>query len=637
MKHPTKHRKTLAASGLLLCCVGCAPAPRPNVLLVSVDTLRADRLGSYGATTVETPTMDALAAGGVRFANAFTPVPLTLPAHWTLHTGLEPWRHGVVDNGLPAPAVPPIPLAERFRAAGYDTAGFVAASVLDATFGLDRGFAHYDHGPAADASLDQLFHATAPADERVGVALRWLSQRNEPKRPFFLWLHLFDAHAPYQPPAEYSRRYSDRPYDGEVAFVDAQLGRLVAGMERLGVADNTLIVLTSDHGESLGEHGEQTHGVLLYEATLRVPLIFRLPHGAQAGRVREDTATLADVAPTVAAIAGLQSSAAGDPEFDGYNLFTDAPRVGPRRTAAISESPRRRLGWASLVAIRDGPWKYIEGPFPELYNLDNDPGELHDQLAKEPGRVAGLASAAGRLEQQLRLQLAQRPTTGPTAEERAALAALGYVSQADAGSSHEPLRPDPKTVIASLATLDRAYQYLASGDLDRAEATFRSMADRPGLPVAVALAGLARVERLRGNQAAAEAAYVRLLEADPEALTAHAQLVLLARERGDTAAALDRARRLADLVPRDPAASRLLAEALAANGQLSAAEAEWARALAINPNAGWLRLSYARFLVSAARLAEAQDEIDRLLASPTVEHALRRSADELRRQLNTAS
>ncbi len=483
----------------------------------------------------------------MRFENAFSPAPLTLPAHWTLHTGLEPWHHGVADNGLAADLPPGLTLAEKLGAAGYDTAAFISAFVLHSTFGLDRGFARYDDGPAADAALDQVVHPTAPADERVGRALRWLQRRQTgaaPKRPFFLWLHLFDPHAPYAPPAEFRARYRERPYDGEIAFTDQQVGRLLAGLDRLGLAENTLVALTADHGESLGEHGEATHGVLLYDATLRVPLVLRLPARLPAGELRRDLASLADVAPTLLALAGLPASGT-----DGRDLFGQR-RISSGSLGAISEGPRRRFGWAPLSAIREGQWKYLAGPRPELYDWQADPGELRDLSGQEWEKADRLARGARSIEKELEARLAERAgTTAENAEVRAGLAALGYVGDSggrprraaptktaslpDAGATppdksslpcvgaalrgRPPSGPaDPREAIAAMSELDRAYQLFAENRFELAEKEFRALLECADFPAAPALEGLARIARLRGDRPAAEAAYARLLAADPE-------------------------------------------------------------------------------------------------------------------------
>lgn len=610
---------------------GCGKAPtaaRPNVLLISVDTLRADRLGSYGATAIETPALDALAQSGIRFENAFTPVPLTLPAHWTLHTGIQPWRHGVVDNGM-TPLAPPATLAERFSASGYDCAAFVAAFVLHRSFSLDRGFVHYDDGPAADSALDQIVHTIAPADERVGRTLRWLQDwRQRPAKPFFIWLHLFDPHAPYQPPQGFQARYSGRPYDGEVAFVDSQIARLLAGIDRLGVADSTVIVVTSDHGESLGEHGEQTHGVLLYDATLRVPLLFKLPGGRKAGTVRQEPATLADVAPTLSALAGL---APGE-GLDGRDLFGSGP-LADRQLGAISEYPRRRLGWASLIAVREGSWKFIAAPSPELYRLEHDPREQQNLFDLERRRAVPLARVTEAIGLDLQKRREAGNTAEPEAEDRAGLAALGYIGGSP--TDLEPAsRPDPKDVVASLGELDRAYQLFAEGRLKEAETSFRHLIELSGIQATSAWEGLARVALLQGKHEEAIAAYSKLLEVDPASVTALAQLVQLTRKQGDAESALRFARRLKDLVPRDAAASRLLAESLVMVGQKVEAEAEWKRGLAEAPEAGWLRWSYARFLATEQREAEARVQLERLNETSVLPDELRAEAEKLSRILN---
>ncbi len=603
---------------------GCAaPAARPNILLISVDTLRPDRLGCYGATTVETPAIDHLAASGVRFANAFTPAPLTLPAHATLLTGVEPWRHGIVDNGIPASEAFPRTLAERLSERGYDTAAFVSAYVLHSTFGLNRGFDRYDDGVAADGALDQLFHATAPADERVEQALRWLRTRDRGEdSPFFVWLHLFDPHAPYQPPQSFSRRYAGRPYDGEVAFVDSQIGRLMRGLQSLQLDENTVVVLTADHGESLGEHGEQTHGVLLYDATLRVPLIVRPVGGHRGGEVHLGDVTLADVAPTLLGLVGLDLQG----QVDGIDLLA-RPMAGPRALGAISEGPRRRMGWASLVAVRHHPWKYIHGPRPELFDLAADPRELSPQIDGRESERRRLAWSAATIRKELD-SLVVAPLG---AVERAELAALGYVSS---GSGHAPREHiDPKDAITSLAGLDRAYQLFAEGDLEAARAAFDGILGRSEGVGTSALEGLARLARVQGRAEEAERLYAQLVGLDPVAVGARAQLVVLATESGQAELAVDRARDLQRLAPRDPAVARLLARALDAAGRSEEAEAEWLSGLETTPQAPWLRLTYADFLADAGRHREAEQQLTILTSIDPLPAPVKAAAQELQARL----
>lgn len=614
----------------LLLATACAPARRtgteaPNVVLISVDTLRADHLGCYGAPAVETPAIDRLAAEGVRFQHAYSPAPLTLPAHWTIHTGIEPWRHGVLDNGMVLRERPATTLAERFSEAGYDTAAFVAAFVLNRAFGLDRGFRHYDDGPGSDAELDQLFHSTAPADERVSRALHWL--RRPRSQPFFLWLHLYDPHSPYEPPSAFRKLYADRPYDGEIAFVDMQLARLLTAIESSPEGVRTLIVLLSDHGESLGEHGELTHGMLLYDATLQVPLIFRLPSRLPAGAARPDAVTLADVAPTVLALAGLPP---GEP-VDGVDLF--GPTAVPaRKLGAVSEMPRRRLGWAALAAVREGAWKFILAPRAELFRIADDPRETFDRLERDRAAAVPLEREARRIAALTRKQSETLAATEAGAEEQARIAALGYISGPISG---ETRGANPRDAIGFLSGLDRANQLLAAHRLDEANAAFLAYTtvDRP--PVA-AFEGLGRIARLQGRSGDAERYFARLLELDPSSLTALAQLVVLARERGDLESALDRSQKLAQMAPHSASASRLFAEALAQSGKRAEAEAEWQRGLGASPNAGWLRLSLARFLAAERRSREAEGELDRILADEGHPEDLIATARTMREALPSA-
>lgn len=512
-------------------------------------------------------------------------------------------------------------LAERFVSAGYDTAAFVSAFVLHRTFGLDRGFTRYDDGPAGDAALDQLLHATGRADERVDRTLAWL--RRERTQPFFLWLHLFDPHAPYDPPEGFRAGYAGRPYDGEVAFVDTQVARVLGAIDRSGVADRTLVVLLSDHGESLGEHGERTHGVLLYDSTLRVPLILRLPGKLSAREVRRDPVALADIAPTVLALAGISPTSG----TDGRDLFgSDTSR---RSLGAISESPYRRMGWARLTAVRDSSWKYIDGPRPELFDVASDPMEARNTIAEEKERADVLLRAAHAIESTLQKRLAARLTSEPSREDQARLAALGYVNVTTQGDASSQLS-NPKDVISSMNELDRGYQLFAEGRLDEAATVFRLLVKDAKAPATSALEGLARVAQTRGRDAEAESLYLRLLAKDPDAVATLAQLIVLANRRGDHGVALKRAQHLVTLAPKDGGASRLLAEALFAAHDSSGAEAEWRRGLGVAPRSGWLRLSFARFLIAENRLAEAQREIGRILADEDQSADVIAAANDLR-------
>jgi len=389
-----------------------------RIVLVSIDTLRADHVGCYGAEGAETPALDALAAEGVRFAAAISPAPLTLPSHTTLLTGRDPPQHGVRHNGffrLP-PDVPT--LAEQLRGAGFATAAFVSAFVLDARFGLDRGFDLYDD------RLGLLRSSGAPGavparrgDRTVDAALAWLGEA--PDR-FFLWVHLYDPHAEYEPPAPWSERFFGRPYDGEIAFADAQLARLRAALAERW-PEGTLWWVASDHGESLGEHAEKTHSFGVYEATQHVPLIAAGP-GLPRGSVVADVVALADVAPSALALAGL-------PPLPGANGIPLVPalratgEVGRRAAWVETLATQLDMGWSPLLGVRTATHKYVRAPEPELYDLSLDPRELRNRAAEEPALAADL----DRIVEERAQGRAVVTSFQPDAEERAQLEALGYL------------------------------------------------------------------------------------------------------------------------------------------------------------------------------------------------------------------
>lgn len=416
---------------------------KPNVILITVDTLRADRLGCYGYTKIETPHIDRLAAEGALFARAFTPVPITLPAHAVLFTGAFPMATGIHDfsgNKLSSSAVT---LAEALREQGYSTAAFVASAVLDSRFGLDQGFDtyfdHFDYTSHLVTNLDQLERR---GDLVVDEALRWL--RLNPRKPIMLWVHLYDPHDPYAPPEPYASRYRDRPYDGEIAFADAQVGRLLDSVKERGLYNNAIVVLTSDHGEGLGEHGELRHGLFIYNSTLHIPLIFRIP--GIPPRVIKDDVSLADVMPTLLQTLGI-AVPSGVQGRSLLSLISGKRGSGPSELYAESFLPLFHFRWSHLRGIQSRGMKYIEAPRPELYDLRSDPGELNNLIDTHQTIANELR---GRLQSLIRRftpvggEEAEKGQTDPELLER--LRSLGYVSVAAASmaeASGTPL-PDPK-------------------------------------------------------------------------------------------------------------------------------------------------------------------------------------------------
>jgi arylsulfatase A-like enzyme/Tfp pilus assembly protein PilF len=432
---------------------------RPNVILITIDTLRADHVGCYGSQQVKTPTLDALAVDGIVFERAISQVPLTWPSHVAILTGTYPFHNGVQDfSGQP--------LASNFRSVaqafadhGYGTAAVISSFVLNRSWGLARGFGHYDDAFAGDLFLKtDVGLVERKAQESVDHSLAWLSHR--PTRPFFFWLHLYDPHSPYDPPEPFRTEYRDHPYDGEIAYADAQLGRLITWLKGNHLYDNTAIVVLSDHGESLGEHGEREHGFFIYNATLHVPLIIK-PSGGGAHRQHiGEVVEVAAVAPTLLKLAGISDRIST--QFDTASLLPI-----PNREPAYSETfyPFSSFGWSPLRSIESGDYQYIQAPRPELYNVRNDPGELHNLIAEQP-------ATAEVLKEKLRERVSQRtaatPPTGPAADEAVTekLRALGYLAYRSpvSASALDKLLPDPKDKIGELETILKASDAFRAGN-----------------------------------------------------------------------------------------------------------------------------------------------------------------------------
>jgi choline-sulfatase len=437
----------LGACGLAaLVLVECRESPgKPqNLVLLTLDTTRTDRLGTYGGPAGATPALDALAARGTTFEQAVAQVPLTRPSHATIVTGLLPHRHGVWSNGPYRLEDRFDTLAERFRSAGWQTAAVVGSFVLARSFGLEQGFDLFDDELPDVQGADP----ERPAGAVVDRALRWMAEsRLAP--PFALWLHFYDPHEPYAPPEPFRGRFAGDPYTAEVSAMDAAIGRLTAELARRGWLEETLIVAVGDHAEALGEHGEATHGYLVYESTLRVPLIMAGPGIPAGARVRGPVG-LVDLMPTLVEAFGLARPGG---VTDGGSLWKGITRsqVLPRPVLFEHRSVWNQFGWAPLTGLRSGSWKLIDAPVPELFDLEADPQETQNLAAAQPDRLERLRSEWQRRASRLE-SLEHRPQAlSPEAEER--LSALGYVA---AGHADEPTGSgvDPKAVTAILPQID---------------------------------------------------------------------------------------------------------------------------------------------------------------------------------------
>lgn len=613
---------------------GADPGPAPlagrNLLLITVDTLRADRVGAYGDGEATTPALDRLAAEGVRFESAYTPVPLTLPGHAALFTGRSPLATGVRLNGHHYLADGETTLAERFRDAGYATGAAVSAYVMVAKFGLAQGFDHYEDSLTARDLYN--FYAEIPADETVDRFLAWLDERAGEGRPFFGWLHLYDPHLPYAPPEPWAGRFADDPYRGEVAFADEQVGRVLARLEELGVAADTAVVATSDHGEGFGEHGEHGHGLLAYDETLRVPLVIHAPGELPAGTVVEERVSLFDVAPTLLALFGLEPlPGEGGPLRPGRDLGPlllgtggeggDGDAVGDGAPGAAevyfeTVAGHEEKGWAPIQGVVSGHLKYIRAPRPELYDLAADPAESENLFDER-------RSDAGRLERRLREIEAAAPEDAGAGrrelddEDRERLAALGYLGGGESRSD-EPL--DPKRGIAIENRVREIRRLLEAGEVESAAAALEEVRSaNPDVHFSDFYELESRIARARGRDAEAVDALVRGVRRFPHSQPMLLRLATLRRETGDPTGAERDARELLRRDPRNAQAHSLLGLVAEDRGEPEVALDHFASALELEPTSVPLRLRLAELALRTGDRARARRIYDALDAEGRLE------------------
>jgi choline-sulfatase len=504
-------------------------APR-NLLLISIDTLRADHLGCYGYAGAQTPRLDALARRGLRFETATTVVPLTLPAHSSLMTGTFPAWHGVRDNGGFYLGDEQVTLAEVLRSKGYRTGGFVGAFVLDRRWGIaqgfDRFFDDFDLDKFADAaSMDTI---QRPGAQVVDQALPWLHA--EPERPFFAWVHLYEPHAPYEAPEPFRSRFPPTAigaYDAEIASADFQVGRLLDALQADGRLAETLVVAVGDHGEMLGEHGEQTHGFFIYEPATHIPMIMAGP--GLAPRVVPDQVRLVDVMPTALRLLGVDPPNA----VQGASLLPLA-RGEKMALVAHSESwyPRYHYGWSELRSVQDGRFKYVRAPRPELYDLGHDPSEAENRAHDDTARLDSLSRALEDMEARTKGDAAASGPRPVDAETEERLAALGYVGgSVSRRNLEERPRGDPKDKIGLYNLLKQAGGASVEGRPDEAIATVRrALAADPEIVEAYMLLGNFLKKAKRPEEAIA--AYRLALDKDDEHQGALFSLALAYKDAG---------------------------------------------------------------------------------------------------------
>ena len=477
-------------------------AEAPNIIFITVDTTRADRMGFLGSKRGLTPNLDAVARQGVVFEQAYSQAPLTPVSHATIFTGTYPQFHTVTDFGHPLPALLPF-VPEILKKSGYQTGAFVGSLILDPKAsmapGFDRGFDVFEAGFHPKHRPDEGRYDTVErrAGDVVQRATTWLS-KNHPS-PFFLWVHLYDPHAPYDPPKPYDARFKD-PYDGEIAYADASLGKLFAYLKQHGLYERSVIVLMSDHGESLGAHGEAMHGIFLYDETIHVPLLFKLPDSLLAGRRVSSRVRLIDVAPTLLSMLSLPLP----PTFQGQSLVPLMKATSKGSTSdlpayAETDYPHRAFGWSALRSLRSGKYLFVRAPKAELYDQSQDSSAQKNLITASPAVASTLLSQLNDLRDQTSSYHGDKPQQSLTAEQSEKLASLGYAGSSSAAISADVMEgADPKDKIEISNILHTGMIAVEDGRYGEAIPLLqRVLDDSPKITAAEAQLGiaLARVKR----------------------------------------------------------------------------------------------------------------------------------------------
>ncbi len=593
---------------LLASCNPSRPAIR-NVLLISIDTLRADHLSGYGFPRPTTPNIDEVAREGVLFSNVYSPVPVTLPAHASMLTGTLPPAHGIRDNLHKRLPDASLTLAEILKPRGFTTAAVISSFVIDRRFNLNQGFDSYDDRLEAVTKIGGL--SELKGDETTRVAIRWLAEHA--RQPFFLFLHYYDPHDPYAPPEPFATQWRDDAYAGEVAFTDHCVGQVMAELKRLRLYDQTLIVITGDHGEMLGEHGELNHGFFVYEGALRVPLVFRVPPARAARRV-EHAVSLIDIVPTVAALLGIPAPR----QAQGQDLSPWLAGAGAggrgRQLYAETITPTRYYGANSLLAVIADGWKYIETTRPELYDLRHDPAETLNLAGQEPARAGSLAKKLLAILAAAAQAALAAESAGLDEEARGRLAALGYLGSGGDQASYafDRSKEDPKDLIAFFRKDQRLNELVEDKKYDEARALCDQMlGQRPGF--ADCHLQMSKIAVAEGNLDAALLAAAKAVKLDPRKGPARLHLAGLLRGRGDLEGAIVHYRQALVLEPDSPDAKTWLGRTLAEAGRFDEAASLLGSAVASRPESATAATQLGFVLAKQGKLAEAERSYRRAL------------------------
>jgi choline-sulfatase len=560
---------------------------RLNLVVVTLDTTRADKMGAYGARDVQTPTFDALADSGVLFEQAVSVAPLTLPAHSSIFTGKFPPEHGVRDNGGFFLGSEQLTLAEVLQARGYRTGGFVGAYVLDSKWGINQGFDTYvDDFDLSRTRAVSIAGIQRPGNEVVDKALPWIQQ--SAGRPFFAWIHLYDAHSPYRPPEPFLSRYAGHPYNGEIAFADAQVGRVMALLQSLGIYDRTVVAVMGDHGESLGDHGETAHGFFVYDSVTHVPFVIHAPFSLAAHRRVSDPVRSVDVMPTVLDLLGAPAPG-GMSGVSLVPLMTGATRELGLDAYSEAMYPLHHYGWSDLHALRSGRYKAIDAPRPELYDIDRDPTETTNLFSQRKALGDRMIGQLHTMEAAFAKTTAALPAADVDPEARERLAALGYVGSFVASASDPKTgRADPKDKIGLFNKLGDVIE-LAKDRKPGDEVAFRKVVDLlhevtevdPQVIDAWFMLGRQYLQHAEPGKAVEY--FKRSLSLKPDYDLAVFNLAQAYRSMGDDEAALAGFEHYLTIDPKDPYVRYQIGEIWLDRKDFSRAEEQFRRALEIDP------------------------------------------------------
>jgi arylsulfatase A-like enzyme/Flp pilus assembly protein TadD len=589
-----------AGAVCLWSCSGAAEPRIERILLISIDTCRADYLSCYGHQAETTPNIDAVAREGVLFRNVASPVPLTLPAHCSMLTGTTPLHHGVHDNLGQQLSAQSLTVAETLKEYGFTTGAIVSAFVLDSKFGLDQGFDSYDD------QFEEKHMAGDVSERKAGEATRhaidWLAEHQNERT--FLFLHYYDPHAPFEPPEPFAAEFADSPYAGEIAYVDDCIGQVIKHLKDTGTYDSTLIIITGDHGEMLGEHGESTHGYFIYESAIKVPLIIKLP-AQHALREVPDLVGLVDIVPTVCALAGIESRRGVQGRSLAHSLEGRKTTNDGRYLYCESHTPGK-YNANSLLGVVTDRWKYIQTTRPELYDLANDPTEANDLALKEPNR-------ARELQDQLR-QIIEEQYAGAEADSKLALdeadvrrlESLGYVGGGEASEAFDFAqdKDDPKDLIEFHEANEQLMALVVAKDYTEAESLCQKMlTQRPDFLDGRLM--IARIAKEQGKAAEAVAHLRRAIELHPESEKAHTKLGIALKAQRKLGEAVQAYRQALRINPGYANAHNHLGLALAMSGQPAEALKHLQEAVRLEPNLAQAHHNLGTALASLGKLDEA--------------------------------